>query len=60
MKKILIFLLNAVLGVLFIVLFNFVFSKINLYIGLNPVSTAIIAMLGTPGVIVLIVSACLL
>lgn len=48
------------MAVLFIILFNAAFSKINLYIGLNPITIAIIAVLGTPGIIALTVGAFLI
>lgn len=56
-KKIYSVLLNIVISFLFILLFNIVFSHINLYIGINPISVGIISALGIPGIIPLILAA---
>ena len=60
LKNFVVFMINLVMAVLFILLFNFVFSKINLYIGLNPFSISAIACLGAPGIAALVLGAILL
>lgn len=59
MNKFLSFLLNVVISFLFIILFNIVFSKINLNIGINPITIGTISILGLPGIFP-VVLACIL
>lgn len=52
-------LLNIIISFLFIFLFNIVFSNINLYIGVNPFSVALISLLGVPGIVPIVLAAVL-
>lgn len=48
-------LINGVLGVILLILVNFVGEYINLHIAINPATALIAGFLGVPGVILLIV-----
>ena len=60
MTNFLSFLLNIVISFLFVLLFNIVFSGINLHIGINPASIGIITFLGFPGIVPLALAAILI
>lgn len=46
---------NAVLGVILLILVNFVGQYFNFYIGINAITALIAGFLGVPGVIFLII-----
>lgn len=48
-------LMNALIGLLLLILFNALGSFVGLYVALNPVTALIVGFLGIPGVIVLFV-----
>ena len=54
-KMILKLMVNAIIGGLLLVLFNFIGGFLDFAIGLNPINALIVGFLGVPGLILLVV-----
>ncbi len=54
-KTLIKFVLNSVLGILLMAVINFIGSFFGIHIGINPFTAVVVAVLGIPGVIAILI-----